>query len=179
MRSAKLDGQNMRGMDLRGVDFTAADLPEADLTGADLRGANFSGAPIFTVHSNSADLRGANFEGANLNSAILTDAKTEGAKIEAAIMPNGRRKRVAGRRYGSPVADVGDLETGRTVELARAVFAGRGVGVALPGLAEHSRFDEQAALRLELDALLLEEKSADRRLALRRRQVLAVQPSGP
>src|SRR5215471_8559284 len=65
----------------------------------------------------------------------------------------------------APIRRIEQLEPGPAFELALGVFAGRGVDVALPGLAQEVRLDHQVALRGDLLAALLEEHAADRRFA--------------
>src|SRR6516164_8695249 len=65
------------------------------------------------------------------------------------------------------------FEAGRAFEGAWAIFAGHGIVVALPGLAQKPRLHHQVALRRRLLAALLDEDAADRRLAVGRRKIRA------
>ena len=86
LRSADLEGAdlryaNLRGANLRSADLEGADLKSADLRYANLRGANLRGADLKSANLGGADLRGANLGGADLKSANLGGADLEGADL--------------------------------------------------------------------------------------------------
>src|ERR1700692_3674854 len=85
--------------------------------------------------------------------------------IGAALFAAPPRAPTTSRPHDSsrlPVARIHQLEPGRAFELAGRVVAGRGVDVALAGLAQEARVEGHAALGRCLLAVLLDEDAADR-----------------
>ena len=74
LKSANLEGTDLRGANLRGTNLAGASLKNTNLRGANLTNTLLYCANIYGADLTGANLRGANLTGACFHGAILTNA---------------------------------------------------------------------------------------------------------